>query len=477
MAKPILPDVYVNIQDGGLGVMPLPTENIHAKIGVSSKGPVNQVVSVATLADLQDTFGTGPLVEAAAVALAIAGGPIYLVRANASVAGAVGSVAVSRVGSSDGTLSVTGVPNDHYEVIVEITRSGSVAGGDAAFKYSLDGGDTWSGERALVASYTLEDTGLTLAFTDGTANPTFEAGDKFTFETTAPAMTTTDLNDALTALLADPREWGFVHIVGAASAAVFAAVDAKMAEAEANQRYAFAVLEARDMTSGESESAWMNALLTEFANSTSTRVAVVAGHAEITSPLTGRVQRRSLAWPYTGRLSAIPISEDPARVARGPVPGIVSLYHDEARSVGLDPAGFTTFRTFTGLAGYYVTNGRMKAPEGSDFDLVQNRRVMDAACRIAVNAARRFLGESVRVDDAGLIDERDAQRIEGYVKGQLEAALVGPGQVSAVDVVLDRASNVLSSRSTTLIVRVRPLGYLKWIEVRIGFENPALIPA
>lgn len=477
MAKPALPGVYVNIRDGGLGVLPSPTESVHAKIGVSSKGPVNQVVSVATLADLQDTFGTGPLVEAAAVALAIAGGPIYLVRVNASVAGSIGSVTASRVGSSDGTLVVTGTPNDRYEVIVEITRSGSVAGAGAAFRYSLDGGDTWSAEKALAASYVLENTGLTLTFTDGAANPTFEAGDRFVVETTAPAMSLAGLNDALTALLADPREWGFVHVVGAASAAVFAAVNAKLAEAEASQHYAFAVLEARDMTSGESESAWMNALLTEFADSASTRVAVVAGHAEIISPLTGRVQRRSLAWPYTGRLSAIPISEDPARVARGPVPGIVSLYHDEARRVGLDSAGFTTFRTFTGLTGYYVTNGRMKAPEGSDFDLVQTRRVMDAACRIAVNAARRFLGESVRVDDAGLIDERDAQRIEGYVKGQLEAALVGPGQVSAVDVVLGRASNVLSSRSTTLTVRVRPLGYLKWIEVQIGFENPALIPA
>lgn len=475
--KPVLPDVYVNIQDGGLGIMPLPTENIHAKLGVSSKGPVNQVVSVATLADLQDTFGTGPLVEAAAVALALAGGPIYLVRANASVAGAVGSVTAQRVGTSTGTLSVSGLPNDNYEVIVEITRSGSVAGGDAAFKYSLDGGDTWSAEKALAASYALEETGLTLAFTDGAGPVYFKRGDRFSFTTTAPSYTPSDLNAAMNALLGDPREWGFVHVVGAATSAVFAAVDALMAKAEANQRYAFAVLEARDMTGGESESAWMNALFTEFADSASTRVAVVAGHAEIISPLTGRVQRRSLAWPYTGRLSAIPISEDPARVARGPVPGIVSLYHDEARSVGLDPAGFTTFRTFTGLTGYYVTNGRMKAPGGSDFDLVQNRRVMDAACRIAVNAARRFLNESVRVDDAGLIDERDAQRIEGYVKGQLEAALVGPGHISAVDVVLGRASNVLSSRSTTLTVRVRPLGYLKWIEVQIGFENPALIPA
>ncbi|UZX16558.1 DUF2586 domain-containing protein [Thermus sp. PS18] len=475
--KPSLPDVYVTLKDGGLGVAPVPTENIHAKIGVSSQGPVNELVPVTNYDDLKSTFGTGPLVEAAAVALALAGGPVYLVRANASVAGSVSPVTAQRVGSSTGTVSVTGSPADAYQVIVEITRTGSVAGNDSAFRYSLDGGDTWSAEKALTASYALEDTGLTLNFTDGAGPTYFQQGDRFTFTTTPPGMSLTDLTDALSALLGDPREWGFVHVVGAASATVFGAVAAKMAEAEANGRYVFAVLEARDIGDGETESQWMNALLTEYGSSTSTRVAVVAGHGELVSPLTGRVMRRSLAWPYTGRLSAIPISEAPGRVATGPVPGIVRLYHDEGRLPGLDAGGFTTFRTYSGLTGYYVALGRMKAPPGSDFDLVQNRRVMDQACRVAVGAARRFLQESVRVDDSGLIDERDAQRIEGYIRSQLEGALVAPGHASAVDVVLKRDSNILSTRSTTLTVRVRPLGYLHWLEVVVGFENPALIPA
>lgn len=474
MAK--LPDVYVTVKDGGLGVVPLPAENIHAKIGVSSQGPLNQVVAVSDLKALTDTFGTGPLVEAAAVALALAGGPVYLVRANAGSAGTVGTVTVQRVGSSTGTVSVSGSPNDAYEVIVEITRTGASTG-TGAFRYSLDGGYTWSSERTLAGTYTLENTGLTLTFTDGAGATKFEKGDRFTFSTTPPGMTSGDIMTALNTLLTDQREWGFVHIVGAASAAIFAAVDSAISGATANGRYAFAVLEARDIAQNETAATWASAIATEYANSASTRISVVAGYGRVVSPLTGRIHRRSLAWPYAGRLSAIPIAEDPGRVATGPVPGIVELYHDEARSPGLDDAGFVTFRTFVGMSGYYVTNGRMKAPQGSDYDLVQNRRVVDKACTVATIAGRRYVNESVRVDAQGLIDERDARAIESYIKGQLEAVLVAPGSASDVDVTLNRASNVLSTRQTQITLRIRPLGYLKTIEVEVGFTNPALIPA
>jgi hypothetical protein len=78
------------------------------------------------------------------------------------------------------------------------------------------------------------------------------------------------------------------------------------------------------------------------------------------------------------------------------------------------------------------------------------------------------------VDGAGNIYEPDARAIEAFVEGQLLAGLVSPGHASEVQVSLRRDSNVLSTRSTTLTVRVRPLGYLEYLEVDIGFSNPAL---
>lgn len=473
MPRPPIPDAYVTIQDGALGILPPPSENVHLKIGVAQSGPFNTIVPVSTLEQVRQTFGRGPLAEALAVALAIGGGPIYAVRGNASVAGTVTAGTHSRSGS--GNITVTGSPLDAYELLVRITAAGET--GTARFQYTLDGGDTWSPETLVPSSgtYSVPDTGLTLNFANGAAPPSFAAGDEYRFTTTAPAMNLVDLNTALDAVLADPREWGWVHVVGTATPAVAAAVATRMAEAEQSYRFAFAVLEARDAAPGEAHDAWMANLINEWSAFADLRVAVVAGHAEVVSPLSGRIHRRSLAWSYTGRLQAIPVHEHPGRVLTGPVPGIVRLYHDEQASTGLDSQFFTTFRTIIGYRGFYVTNGRLKTPPGSDFQYVENRRVMDMACRLARNAALRFLNDAVRVAPDGKILEADAQRIEGYVQGILEAGLIAPGHASGVQVRIDRDSNILSTRTATITVRVRPLGYLSWLGVDIGFVNPKLV--
>ena len=476
----LIPDVAVEVQDGALGLLPVGTDEVQLKIGVSSAGTQNLLYSFNDIRAAIDALGQGPLVEAVATALSMGGVPVYAIRGAASSAGTVGAVATTRVGASDGTLAVNGTPLDTYEVIVEITRSGSVAGANAAFRYTLDGGDTFSPEIALVANYPLPGTGISLAFTDGIAVPTFEKGDRFTFVTVGPAMTLTDISTALDAAIADPREWSWVHIVGTATPTIAAGVAAKMLAAEQVHRFVFAVLEARDInqaTDALNISQWRSNLIAEWANFADVRAGVVAGHQELVSPITGRVHRRNGAWAYTGRLADTGVATHPGQVIDGPVPGIVSLLHDEQAAPSLDQEGFTTFRTIIGRAGFYITQGRMKAPEGSDFSFVTERRVMDKACRIARNGMLRFLNSTVRVDGAGNILEQDARAIEAYIDGQLLASLVNPGEASASNVRIKRDTNVLSTRATTLTVRLIPLGYLSYITVDIGFTNPSLAVA
>lgn len=467
MPQPLLPDVWFDIQDGALGILPPPTDGVSAKIGVASAGPVNQIVAVTSLKQVQDTFQSGPLAEALATHLALSGAPVYAVRVNASVAGTVGSVTKS--GTGTGNMTAAGNPLDAYEARVEITRDGTnLAANAAAFRYTLDGGDNWSPEIALPTSgtYNIPSTGLTLTFTDGVSGTSFAKGDVYTFNTTAPSYTLSDLNTAFDALLGDPREWGWVHVVGAATPTIAAGVATRMQQAETSYRFAFALLEAADDTDAN--------LLTAWASFADKRIVVAGGYCELASPLTGRVQKRSVAWPACGRLAAIPVHEHLGRVLSGPVQGVVSLYRDEFKTPGLDEKYFTTMRTIIGRDGHYFTRGRVKAPQGSDFQYIENRRVVDRACRIARNAALRYLNDNVRVDDVGNIYEPDARAIEAFVEGQLLAGLVSPGHASAVQVTLKRDSNILSTRSTTLTVRVRPLGYLEYIEVDIGFNNPAL---
>lgn len=136
-----------NVQDGGLGLSEGDSTRIHIALGVSSKGPVGEL-KFHTDPDLAKAeFGVGPLVDKAIYHLQNAGGPVGLMRLNASVAGVAGAVTTTRAGAGDstGVLAVTLAPTDSYQVVCRITREGvNLAAGSAAFVLSLDGGDNLS---------------------------------------------------------------------------------------------------------------------------------------------------------------------------------------------------------------------------------------------------------------------------------------------------------------------------------------------
>ena len=549
-----LPDVTFTIQDGQLGTVPSSVANASVKIGVCAGGTPNTLYSFSDNKTLVDTLIQGQAVEAAAATLSVAGGPVYVMPVNASVAGSVGSVA--QVGTGTGTVTpslapaqtvavriatggtsgtatyqislnggaygttgttattaqaipgtlstitfpagtyvandiwtqqttggvftVTGSgtqaptsassPLDNYSVVITITTGGAL--GTAAFTYSLDGGDNTSAIIATPGSgkYAIPGTGLVLTFAG-----TFVAKDTYSFSTTTAGYTNTDLTNALTALLAASASWGFVHVVGAtanaaASASQAAVVDTQMTNAQTAYRFAWSLIEC---PSSESDAT----VAAAYASVATTRVAVGVGDFEHISPLSGRIMRRNAAWQVANRAALVPPGEDLAWVGRGPLSQCNSLYRDEAATPLLDAARFCTLRTYTGIPGYYITNGRLMSPAGSDFQYIQHRRVMDRACTIARAAELPFLNGSVRVNKTtGYIDERDANRFEAVVNAQLKAGVVATGDASDSTVRINRTTNLLSTSTEPVTVRVTPLGYLKTIATNIGFNNPALTP-
>jgi hypothetical protein len=475
-----LPDVSVTIQDGQLGILASSTSNIAVKLGVSSLGTANTLYSFADKTKLSATLGTGPMVEAAALSLDTAGGPIYCMPVNSSVAGTWG--AVTHVGTSTTTLTLTGAPLDGYSLLVTIvTGNALVSSGLVTFTYSLDGGNTTSALISLPAggTYAIPGTGTTLNFTLAF---TAVAADTFTAAATAPSYSGTDLTNAINALLTNPLVWGFVHIVGspssaAASATLVATVDTLLASAATQFRYAFAVMDCAKDTDAN--------ILTAFAAVSSKRVLMGAGTAFLTSSISGLIRERSAGWLAAARCAQVSIHEDLGRVATGPVIGIPAvvaggasgLVRDEQVTPALDAARLMTLRTIIGKQGFYITNGNMVAPTGSDFGLVQRRRVMDVACSTSRQGLLQYLNDSVRVNSGtGLILESEAQSIEAYVGGLLNTALVAAGHASAAFIHIDRTHNILSDSTMPVTVSVVPLGYLKAISESIGFVNPALVP-
>lgn len=96
------------------------------------------------------------------------------------------SVLKGPANAGTGTLALSGTPSQVYvKIIIDIDGTGEP--GTAKFKYSLDGGTTYSPDVTVPANglYPLDATGVTVDFKAGAAAPSFAAGDNFTF-TLAP---------------------------------------------------------------------------------------------------------------------------------------------------------------------------------------------------------------------------------------------------------------------------------------------------
>ena len=473
-------DVNITIRDGGLGILPPTGDDVHAVIGCSSTGPTATVFKTSSISALIAQYGYGPMVEAAAIAIALTGNPVICMRTPNT--NAATSSSVTQAGGGTSVVTLTGTALDTYDAIVTVVTGGTIGVAGCVIKYSLDGGQTSSPNIALgtANTYAIPNTGITLNFGAGT----LVAAATYKFTTTEALWGVSDVQACFTALKNSTQEFRFIHLVGKTTAANATTFDTEMASMATVFRWAGLLCHARDNNGGENEATWLASLQTDYLSYSSLRVSVTAGHYMITSPISGRLYRRPLSFAVAARLIGGAISTDAGRVRDGSLRGVASsdsdgkIYHDERTVQGLDSAKFLTVRTIIGRPGFFVMNPNMFAPNGSDFIWWQYRSVIDKTCKITREVLLNYLNDSVRLNPTtGFILEKDALDLESRLRSAYRDSLVAPGDVTAVSATVSRVDNIISTKTINVTVRVTPLGYLKAIEVDLGFTNPALLAA
>jgi len=480
-----LPTVTLTELDGALGALPEGAKAL-AIIGTSTLGPIATPATYANKAALIAAFGKGPLVEAAAFHIETKRLPVLVIRATANVAATnsaivlTGVVGTSVVSTTGGTLG-----NDDYEVVVKIITGGTIGVAGIVFQYSLDRGNNFSAQIALgvATSYVISEAG-TLGFSF--AAGTLIAGDTWNMTTLAPNYDSAALNTALDALGLSTVAWEECLFANPLTAAMFDAIEVKFAGFAAAGKRHFWIANTRFpiITTGvtETEAAYLTALTSEFSAKATVFGGLCAGVSSLTSAVSGRKQRRPVAWSV-GSLEAS-VSEE-IHIAALNVGRLVGVSirdangnpdrHDEAANPGLDDARFTVLRTFEDFAGIYVNKSRLFSAAGSDFELVLHRRVMNIAESALQAFLMRRLHVPIRVNKvSGFIFEADALEIESGANAALRSVLLGKPKASAASFQLSRTDNLLSTKTLTFQSRIIPLAYPAQITGNIGFSNPAL---
>lgn len=159
-------DVIEYLVDGTSGLAPGGVDGAAIVCGVCSLGEAGKAYLLGRSSDLNALLGVGPLVDHLRDLFAQAGQDSVVIAV--PVAGADGGYLTPVVHVGDGPeAAASGIPADSADAVIEILVAG--APGVAAYKISLDGGDTFGAETPVPANgqIAIGATGATLVLAAG----------------------------------------------------------------------------------------------------------------------------------------------------------------------------------------------------------------------------------------------------------------------------------------------------------------------
>ena len=479
------PNVTQTELEGQLGILPPSAGKIPVFLGTMTGSlAVNTPATYGRVKDLVAACGYGPTVEAAARSIEVYGQPACVVKCASAADGdevASSFTAAGVTGTSVVTTDAAFAANDDYEVVVKVTTGGTIGVAGIKYKYSLDGGRTYSATQALGTGNTITIPNAGGVIFDLAAG-TLVAADTWSVRTYAPTIDSTTVAAALTALGNWIGSWKDVQICNVVDGSVFDAVDTKLVAFAAAGKHRAWIGNTRLPSWAESESTYKTALDTIFASRSTVRGYLHAGACELVSSVSGRIYRRPASFALGPLQMSVSEETNIAALRLGALPGVTVTdsngnpkHHDETINPGLDDSRFSVLRTWEGRPGVYANRPRVFSAEGSDFDIAPKREVMNIARAATRSYLERRLNEPMLVNrTTGYILEEEALEIEAGAEAALAAVLGPKPKASGWSFVLSRTDNLLSTKTLNGQTRIIPLAYAEFINEDIGFTNPAL---
>lgn len=466
-------DVNVTVEDGNLGRSSSTGSGVQFKIGISNIESTTPILITGSMdaKKIKEKVGNTPLADACIDSVENGAATIYCIPVKATTDGTVGEVKEAKTG--EGTLKVTGKPNNAYDIVIKVTDDGE--NNEAGYAYSLDGGNTFSEEMTvpLNGEAVLTNTGLTAKFTEAGGGDSFKEGDTFSFSTTAPSMSNADVISAVESLINNNTAFEFIHIVGTSSRALWASL-ATIANdfLTKYKRPLFFVCEARMKRSNESLDEYAAAMQEERKGINNIYIQVVCSNSRY-QRMDGRVQDINNAGivcglyckakesQSIGEVKSFPISE--AKMLKLLPEGI------EDYIAVLDKAKYLTFRQYVGKEDYYVTSANMMAPDGSDYAYAEDVRVSNRL----VKAVRAYALDELQTE----IDPEQIEESITVLQEQLNTPIedaVRDKIISSGRLEIDTENlNILVDESIDVRVTYVPMGHVREMNLTFAVENPA----
>jgi len=476
--KPTLPNAYVNINNRNLGLSPGLVTGIMAFTGVCQEGAAafDAIVSL-NKSDIASQIGYGELADELLDFFDAGGRKAIAVPLDITTeATGTGAMTPTRIGTSTGTIALDKVSGKKItigaKVQIEITSTETATAGKAKFKYSLDGGVTFSPEIYVPATtYTIPGTNMELTFTAGAGPTEWEDGDLFDSTIGKPLPSTGDIEDAADAIIASDYQIDAMVIVPDCSPALGTSLQTKInsAEGKPDFRYAYCMVHADLAASDMSDLMTLyNALRATVEND---RMQVVGAEAVMRRVNHGGCEiEKTCIGAIAGRRSALDPQNDLGRFDAGALANVLRQRTNMTETLieDLDAIRVVTIRQFKGVAGYRPTNGWMTDPF-SDIKKDAWRIVLDDASHIARITALGRLKNEVNPADI----EGSTTALKNDIQNALGTEIVGKGRAVSVIVDIPNDQDIMTTETLLVDLQLLPYGHMSWIGITVAITNPA----
>jgi hypothetical protein len=183
-----------------------------------------------------------------------------------------------------------------------------------------------------------------------------------------------------------------------------------------------------------------------------------------------------------GRVARIPVQRHIGRTRDGALRILTAYIKDKPAELAdvttVNDKGYITFRTFTGKSGYFFADDNLATAVADDYRSIARRRTIDKAYRIAYQTLIDYLNSEIAITDAGELVPAMAKSWEAEVEAAIISQMTAEGNLGVdptdpaddgVQCYIDYAQKVVSTNKVEISLKVKPYGYAKYIDVKLGF--------
>lgn len=217
--------------------------------------------------------------------------------------------------------------------------------------------------------------------------------------------------------------------------------------------------------------------LRTLTSGTSNRVGIVIGFRKDTTATWGALGL------VLGKIAATRVSTHIGRVKDGKLPvdqlylnPSVLLENDTVSPATISDKGYISFRTFVGKAGYFITDDKLATGVLDDYRFLTRARTIDKAYRLAYQRIVEEVNETVPINANGTIKAGYAKALQENIASFVAINMVGDVSTDDTDpndkgivCFIDPVQNIVTTEELNVVVKARPFGYSKYINVLLSF--------